>query len=116
MRRGPYLAATLALAAASAATSIATAQASKPAGSPSAGPPTGGIVRQLGFPHDDSKEAGDARAFQHLKVSGRDVGKAVKKVRRLKWYSSLIPASRRAKQENKPIVWIQALGTLKGYT
>ena len=109
MRRGSYFALILALAAASPAT--ATAQTPLTSRSPVAG-----IMRLPGFPGDYSQEAEDAKAFQRLQRSGRDVSKAVKRVRKLKWYSSLTKASQRAKQENKPIVWIQALGTLKGYT
>ncbi len=107
MRRGSYFALILALAAAS----TATAQTPLTGRSPIAG-----MVRQLGFPGDYSKEAEEAKAFQRLRVSGRSVSRAVKKIRKLKWYSSLTKASHRAKRENKPIVWIQALGTLKGYT
>ena len=107
MRRGSYFALILALAAAS------TATAQTPLTSRS---PVAGIMRLPGFPGDYSKEAEHAKAFQRLQRSGRDVSKAVKRVRKLKWYSSLTKASQRAKQENKPIVWIQALGTLKGYT
>jgi hypothetical protein len=69
-----------------------------------------------GLPGDSSKEAAEAQAFRHLQVPGSKVSRAVRKVRKLKWFSSLAAASQRARLENKPIVWIQALGTLKGQT
>jgi len=78
--------------------------------------PVAGIVRQPGFPGDYSKEAEEAQAFRRLQVPGSKVSRAVKKVRKLKWHSSLTAASQHARQTKKPIVWIQALGTLKGYT
>lgn len=102
MRRSSYLAAIpiLALAVASAA----TAQRD----------PTGNMAS----PHDPNqpKEVQEAQAFQRLQVPGHQVSRAVKKVRNLKWYSTLTAASQRARVDKKPIVWIQALGTLKGQT
>ena len=58
-----------------------------------------------------------AAAFRNLKVSGRDLHSAVGKVvKGLDWKSSLLSARREAVKTGKPIVWIQALGDLRGYT
>lgn len=62
------------------------------------------------------KEIAEAQAFQHLQVPGSKVSRAVKKLRKLKWFSNLPAASQHARMEKKPILWIQALGTLKGQT
>ena len=100
MKRSSYLAAIVALAVAS------TAAAQR-------GDPPGSMARQPD--PDQPKEVQEAQAFQNLKVPGHRVSRAVKKLRRLKWYSTLTAASTRARQEKKPIIWIQALGTLKGH-
>ena len=70
----------------------------------------------VGSGGDQSEEAKQARAFQNLRVPGKTVRKAVRKIRKLKWHSSLSSAKRSAKRYNKPILWIQALGRLKSYT
>lgn len=58
-----------------------------------------------------------AVAFRNLKVSGRDLQRAVGKVvKELDWKSTLRSAQREAMKTGKPIVWIQALGDLRGYT
>ncbi len=55
--------------------------------------------------------------FRKLKVSGRDLHSAVGKVvKGLDWKSTLRSAQREAMKTGKPIVWIQALGDLRGYT
>ncbi len=108
MRRGSYFALFLTLAAASAATAQTPLASSSPV--------PGGILRMTGFGGDESEEAKKARAFQHLRVPGTRVSRAVKKVRKLKWHSSLSKARRQAKRSHKPILWIQALGRLKSYT
>ena len=58
-----------------------------------------------------------AVAFRNLKVFGRDLQRAVGKVvKELDWKSTLRSAQREAMKTGKPIVWIQALGDLRGYT
>lgn len=55
--------------------------------------------------------------FRNLKVSGSDLHSAVGKVvKGLDWKSTLMSARREAVKTGKPIVWIQALGDLRGYT
>ncbi len=64
-----------------------------------------------------SEANASAVEFRNLKVSGRDLHRAVGKVvRELDWKSSLRSAQREAVKTGKPIVWIQALGDLRGYT
>ena len=64
-----------------------------------------------------SEAKASAVQFRNLKVSGRDLHDAVGKVvKGLDWKSSLMSARREAVKTGKPIVWIQALGDLKGYT
>ncbi len=58
-----------------------------------------------------------ARDFQRLRVPGREVSRAVRSlVADLNWKKTLGAAQRAAKKTGKPIVWIQALGSLTGYT
>ena len=58
-----------------------------------------------------------AQQFQKLVLPGKTVSSGVRKLRKkLKWYKTLRDASREAEQSNKPILWIQALGKLSGYT
>ncbi len=107
MRRGSYFALILTLAAASTATAQAPATSS---------PLTGPIVLSSPYGGDkNSKATDEARAFQLKRVSGRTVHKAVRKLRKLTWHSKLERAQKQAQLTNKPIVWIQALGDLKGY-
>ncbi len=66
----------------------------------------------------ESKDAHSAaRAFQNLVLDGKQVASGVKKLRKeLKWHTNLGTAAAQARKENKPILWIQALGKLSGYT
>ena len=58
-----------------------------------------------------------AQQFANLRSPGTEVRRAVKKlVRELNWYKTLRSAQNEAKKTGKPIVWIQALGALSGYT
>lgn len=58
-----------------------------------------------------------AQAFTHLVLPGKEVSSGIRKLRKeLKWYKTLRVASREAKKTGKPILWIQALGKLSGYT
>ncbi|MEE9127296.1 MAG: hypothetical protein V3U11_09160 [Planctomycetota bacterium] len=100
MRRSLYFATLLCLA----ATSAATAQL------PS------GTLRDTAFHDGDSEEARKAYEFRKLRVSGMKLNRLVRKVRKLKWHSSLSNAKKQAKREGKPILWIQALGNLNSIT
>jgi hypothetical protein len=58
-----------------------------------------------------------ARQFRQLQVRGSQLTRAVTTVTRsLAWHDKLDAAARVAAAEGKPILWIQALGTLQGYT
>lgn len=58
-----------------------------------------------------------ALEFQKLTVPGKEVSAGVRKLRKqLKWHKTLRAASREARGSDKPILWIQALGKLSGYT
>ncbi len=55
--------------------------------------------------------------FRKLAIPGKQVSAEVRKLRKkLKWHKTLRAASREAKKTDKPILWIQALGKLSGYT
>lgn len=55
--------------------------------------------------------------FKGTKVDGRDLKRAVEKVtEELKWHKKLSSAQQAAKQTGKPILWLQLLGDLDGYT
>ena len=58
-----------------------------------------------------------ATAFQQLRVPGVQTRQAVDKlVKELTWHKDLRTAAKAASETGKPILWIQALGDLKGYT
>lgn len=57
-----------------------------------------------------------AKEFRKLKVPGKEVAPAVRKLLKLRWHKSLRAAAYKARAEDKPILWIQALGDLRGYT
>ena len=78
--------------------------------------PVPGILRMTGFGGDESEETRQAREFQKLRVPGVKVNRLIRKVRKLKWYSSLAKAKQAARRQSKPILWIQALGNLNSYT
>ncbi len=61
--------------------------------------------------------AAEVRHFLGSRFKGRDVRKAIDRVvRKLHWHTKLSRAVRAAQAARKPIVWIQALGDLRGYT
>jgi hypothetical protein len=65
---------------------------------------------------DLTPEDKEARAFRVPQSRGKDLAKAVGKVtKELVWQGSLADAQKLAAKEGKPILWIQALGTLKGF-
>lgn len=67
-------------------------------------------------PAEKAKALEEARAFRALKVPGKKVAPAVRKVLRLRWHKSLKEAAAKAREDHKPILWIQTLGDLRGYT
>ena len=57
-----------------------------------------------------------ARSFNRLTVSGEEVAKNVKRLtKEMHWHKSLASALAAGRQQGKPVVWIQALGDLKGF-
>ena len=64
----------------------------------------------------ESRAAADsALEFQQLRLPG--IRRLVRKVaKELDWKKSLSLAQTEAKKTGKPIFWVQALGTLTGYT
>ncbi|MFQ5506484.1 MAG: hypothetical protein ACE5F1_17075 [Planctomycetota bacterium] len=65
----------------------------------------------------ESPEERAAREFRQKQLLGKQVSRAVRKlVRGAKWHRTLRSAAAAAERSGKPILWIQALGTLAGYT
>lgn len=61
-------------------------------------------------------ELKQARAFRKLRVPGEQVASRVEKLTtELVWHDSLEGALATAREQNRPVLWIQALGELKGY-
>ncbi len=59
----------------------------------------------------------EAQQFRRSQLKGRQLVRAVKKVNRdLEWHDKLERAQKEAIAWGKPIVWIQALGDLDGFT
>lgn len=57
-----------------------------------------------------------ARSFNKLKVSGEDVAKNVERLTtEMRWHKHLGSALAAGREQGKPVVWIQALGDLKGF-
>lgn len=67
-------------------------------------------------PEEKARARKEAREFFKLKVPARKVAPAVRKITSLKWHGTLAKAARDAAEQKKPILWIQALGDLKGFT
>lgn len=83
---------------------------------PTTSAPSGG---DRATPRKDTRtpEQRQAQQFRRLRVPGKQVLRAVHTLKRqLTWHGRLQGAVRTAKQADKPIVWIQALGNLRGYT
>ena len=65
----------------------------------------------------DPEAVAQAVEFRGLEVPGKKVRPAVTKVaRQLHWHRTLKSAVREARAADKPILWVQALGNLTGYT
>ena len=57
----------------------------------------------------------EAQSFQQSRVQGRDLKKAVDTVRKsLTWHDDLEEAIEVAENQDRPILWIHALGDLDG--
>lgn len=55
--------------------------------------------------------------FLHLRMTGRDVGRGVRKVlTELNWHRDFAAAASEATQRQRPILWLQMLGNLRGFT
>lgn len=67
-------------------------------------------------PEEKARARQEAREFFKLKIPVRVTAPAMRKVTKLRWHKTLAKASIRARAEKKPILWIQALGDLKGFT
>ena len=64
----------------------------------------------------DKQASRSAHGFRHAEIPGERVAENVAKLTsRLRWHGSLGSALRSGRQQDKPIVWIQALGDLTGY-
>ena len=65
----------------------------------------------------DKQAQQEAEYFSQLQVPGKQVRRAVAKLtKNLRWHKTLDKAVAEAMNTGKPILWIQALGQLKGYT
>lgn len=49
-----------------------------------------------------------------IKLAGKDLKRAVKQVAALRWHDKLADARAESAATGKPILWVQALGELKG--
>ncbi len=66
-------------------------------------------------PEEKARARKAARDFRSLRVPGKEVEARVNSLLKLRWHRSLGWAARVAKTDNKPILWIQALGDVKGF-
>lgn len=65
----------------------------------------------------DSAALAAAEQFSGLHLRGKALRKDLVMVTRgLRWHKLLPAATKQARAEDKPIVWIQALGDIKGFT
>ncbi len=56
------------------------------------------------------------RAFRQLEIPGEQVAQNVSKLtQELHWHQTLRSALRAARSEDKPVLWVQALGDLQGF-
>jgi hypothetical protein len=67
-------------------------------------------------PLEKARALAAARKFRAMKVPAKKVTPAVRKLLKLRWHKALRDAAYKAKADHKPILWIQALGDLRGYT
>ena len=65
----------------------------------------------------DATARAQAEEFRKLTVPKRQVRANVRKLtRELTWHRSLQAATSSARKLDRPVLWIQALGNVKGYT
>ena len=57
-----------------------------------------------------------ASSVRKLRVDGDTVAASVKRLKTLHWYKTLSGALSAGRKQNKPVLWIQALGKLTGFT
>ena len=57
-----------------------------------------------------------ARGFLGREYKGPEVVRGIRRVSKLRWHSKLKDAASRARASGRPILWIQALGDIGGYT
>jgi hypothetical protein len=58
-----------------------------------------------------------AAGVEALRVSGRDVNRGVRKMlSELRWHRDLGGAASEARERQRPILWIQMLGDLRGFS
>lgn len=61
--------------------------------------------------------AGPEPEFLNLRVAGQHVNRGVRKVlAELTWHRDLGVAASQAKQQQRPILWLQLLGDLRGFS
>jgi hypothetical protein len=56
-----------------------------------------------------------AREFLSKRVKGKDLKRAVERVRKLRWLEHLYDAKAASAASGKPILWIQSLGDIDGF-
>ncbi len=67
-------------------------------------------------PEEKARALKAAREFRAMKLPGKEAATAVRRLLTLRWHKKLRDAAYKARADNKPILWIQALGDLRGYT
>ena len=67
-------------------------------------------------PAEKARALKAAREFRAMKLPGKEVAPAVRRLLKLRWHKKLRDSAYQAKVNNRPILWIQALGDLRGYT
>ncbi|HMQ21804.1 MAG TPA: hypothetical protein PKE00_04895 [Planctomycetota bacterium] len=78
------------------------------------GCPGGRVATEPPSPELTARKA--AMAFRSTRVEGRELAKRVDTVRKsVDWHKSLKAATAAARNEGKPILWIQTLGSLSGF-
>lgn len=82
---------------------------------PSAGGGGGGGPAGPKQPGNVAKPMPPAPETVGAKLAGKDMKKAVAKVKALKWHESLAEAKAIAAATGKPILWLQALGDIDGF-
>ncbi len=76
----------------------------------------GAIAKKLTPAPTGRRAKGAARKFRQLEVAGDQVSENVKRLTdELKWHKTLGGALQTARSSKKPLLWIHALGDLKGF-